>query len=504
MRGEDVPNRHPGVYVCEVDAGFSRRERGGRLARNVRPEQGCGEARQRLAGVSEGGRSAVREDQAEGGSEVRRRAGMSNLAAFAFPGVEAAALPAALQLLELCPGTLKRAYARNAGGGLLHREDGEGERVLEYGSGLRCAVRVEGSRRDGLPNQNDVDYLLALFRLHEAVALDRGGVLLEPSYRALSVATGRTARPAGPQCAAIERALRRWSQVRISVVALADYGRRLSPSERSGGVGAALREAEAVHGVLSFRAETVSGAGLRCGEIALLRLDPVWLDRVDAGISRWIDVATHARLPSGAAKRLYQLLAIRTARCLPPPHIWTSARLRAELGAAPAHGAGRLLRTIRTALAALTAEGVVARFELNPAGAGEHTLVVWPGERLAAAGDLRQAGRAGGQARLLVRHLEGFGIPKEVSEQMVAERPTQALSALRRAYYLQIRCGGWDGGELVADWGAWLVRAVREGGAVADAGFLAWLDEEAGGVRLEGEGRRGLVETGGRAQRPVC
>jgi hypothetical protein len=80
---------------------------------------------------------------------------------------------------------------------------------------------------------------------------------------------------------------------------------------------------------------------------------------------------------------------------------------------------------------------------------------------------------------VILWHLRRFGVPVEVARTYLATKPTQTLSALRRAYFLQLHRAGHDGGREVRDWAAWLRAAIGSEWAFDDSDYRGWLDATA-------------------------
>lgn len=407
----------------------------------------------------------------------------SPLALFAPTHLLETLVPSPLYLFEFFRGTLRTSYDQDATGHVADPEDYEQVRMIRYEDGLRCTVRVEGSRVEGLPTQNDVDYLLALFRLADAGAVREDGTFLDASYRSISIAAGRGEAPSGPQVEAVKRALRRWANVRITTSTEIDFhqlardldsgrGYPIAPDGLAG-----QREFEATHHVLDYQVETETRDEMRRDNIRLLRMDPVWLEQSAVGVTTWIDVDLHNRLSSGTAKRVYQMLAVRAARGVRAPHTWSLAELMAELGVRSEQKPSKVVSTIRSALTALQREGVLQEFEIESVDRGDYAFVLKPGDRLVAAGLLRGVGGSDqSRTRAILWHLRRHGVPIEAGRSWLYARPTQTLAALRYAYYLQLRHDSQQGGRRIDDWAEWLRDAVDANTTFEDTDFLAWLD----------------------------
>lgn len=417
----------------------------------------------------------------------------SPLALFAPDGRLESPVPAPLYLLEFVVGTMKRDYEQTASGAVAHEEDSHQHRVLTYADGVRLEVHVQGSQMVGLPTQFDKDYLFGLLRLAAEGRVRPDGSFVDPSYRDILRATGRPEGAGKLRFDAVKRALARFAGLVLTTNADIDYA-AAAAAVRDGTAAPLLPEGrpkrrtlEAKHWVLEYDVESQErGDGQQRDIIRHLRLNPLWLAHVDAGVATWLDVDVHNRLASEWAKRIYQVLAIRVVRGwrAQVPYVASLDDFLIELGVASGRERGKLAENVRGALAALAAAGVVAEGGVTRVGHGRYEVTVFPGERLLLAGLLRGApADAPAATHMLLSHLRAYGIPVEQGRRYLAERPGYVREVLAYAHYLQTARRGYHGAKRVDNWNAWVYRALESGGyAFEDAGYIAWVDAQASRV----------------------
>jgi hypothetical protein len=245
----------------------------------------------------------------------------------------------------------------------------------------------------------------------------------------------------------------------------------------------ARRTLEAKHWVLEYEVLTETRAGGQERDlIGRLRLNPMWLEHVTAGVAAWIDVETHNGLPSEWAKRVYQVLAVRAARGwrAQTPHVLSLDRFLDELGVETTRERGKVAENVRKALALLEKGGVVSEWRVERAGAGKYEVTMFAGDRLLAAGLLRGIDpHSPVGAQVLLAHLRAYGIAVEQGREFLARRPAYVRSLLTFAHYLQTEKKGFHGTRRIENWNAWVFRALADGGyEFEDPAFAAWLERQ--------------------------
>lgn len=415
----------------------------------------------------------------------------SPLALFAPDGRLDSPVPAPLYLLEFVVGTMKRDYEQTPSGAIAHEADSHQHRVLTYADGVRLEVHVQGSQMVGLPTQFDKDYLFGLLRLAAEGRVRPDGSFVDPSYRDILRATGRPEGAGKLRFDAVKRALSRFAGLVLTTNADIDYA-AAAAAVRDGSAAPLLPEGrpkrrtlEAKHWVLEYDVESQERAdGQQRDIIRHLRLNPLWLAHVDAGVATWLDVDVHNRLASEWAKRIYQVLAIRVVRGwrAQVPHVTSLDDFLIELGVESGRERGKLAENVRGALAALTTAGVVAEGGVARVGHGRYEVSIFPGERLLLAGLLRGAPTdAPAATHMLLSHMRAYGISVDQGRRYLAERPGYVREVLAFAHYLQTARRGYHGAKRVDNWNAWVYRALESGAyEFEDPGFTAWVDAQAG------------------------
>ncbi|CAA9344513.1 MAG: hypothetical protein AVDCRST_MAG11-3152, partial [uncultured Gemmatimonadaceae bacterium] len=409
-------------------------------------------------------------------------------------------VPTPLYLLEFVAGTMKRDYEQTAAGSIAHEEDSHQRRQIVYEDGARLVVHVQGSQVVGLPTQFDKDYLFGLFRLAAEGRVRADGSFVDPSYREILRATGRPDGAGKLKFDAVKRALARFASLVITTNAELDLG----AAAAAVGAGAApptlpegrpaRRTLEAKHWVLEYEVLTETRAGGQERDlIGRLRLNPMWLEHVTAGVAAWIDVPTHNALGSEWAKRVYQVLAVRAARGwrAQTPHVLTLDRFLDELGVTTTRERGKVADNVRKALALLEHAGVVAEWRVERTGSAKYEVAIFAGDRLLAAGLLRGVDpRSPVGAQVLLAHLRAYGISVEQGREFLARRPAYVRSLLTFAHYLQTEKRGFHGTRRIENWNAWVYRALEDGTyEFEDAAFGAWLERQVAAALSTDAGR---------------
>ncbi len=394
-------------------------------------------------------------------------------------------VPLPLYLLELVPGSVKLDYERTASGMVANEADRIRRRTVRYPGGVRVEIEVHGDQVRGLPTTFDYDYFLALCRIADAGGVDAQGYFIDPGYRAVLRAAGRSDDSiGGEQVEAVKRAFARFGGLILYTKLDVDYAQR-SALVRSGARAPMvpdgtppMREREGKHWVLEYDVEGERRRDSSVNSIERLRINPLWLDQAAAGIAAWMDVELHNSLRSSYAKRLLQLFTIKAARGWRvfepwildlrelydlleiPPVQWPKSQTRGAIG---------------TALATLTDLGVLGRGTVTRLGKGSYEVRLEAGERLLAAGYQRGTSASDGLAdRLLLWHLRSLGFSAPQARDLVREKPDQVRTVLRRVYYLQAVKGGLSNGRPVEDWCAWTRAAIDNEYAFSDPEWRSW------------------------------
>jgi hypothetical protein len=325
-------------------------------------------------------------------------------------------VPLPLYLLELVPGSVKADYERTATGMVAQEGDRIRRRTVRYPGGVRVDIEVHGDQVRGLPTTFDYDYFLALCRIADEGGVDGQGYFVDPGYRAVLRAAGRSDDAiGGEQVEAVKRAFARFGGLILYTRLDVDYS-QASGQVRSGARhplvpdGAPpVREREGKHWVLEYDVEAERRHGASYDSIERLRINPLWLDQAAAGIAAWMDVGLHNALRSGYAKRLLQLFTVRAARGwrVLDPWVLDLRELYEALEVPPTQWGKTQTRTgVSQALATLADQGVLGQGDVVKHGKGRYEVTLVAGERLLAAGYQRGTGAADGIAdRMLLWHL---------------------------------------------------------------------------------------------------
>ena len=401
----------------------------------------------------------------------------------------ASAVPLPLYLLELAPGSVKSDYVRTKTGVVAHEGDRIRRRTIRYPGGVRCDVEVHGDQVRGLPTTFDYDYFLALCRIADEGGVDRDGFFLEPGYRAVLRAAGRSdGAIGGDHVEAVKRAFARFAGLSIHTRLEVDFG-ALGTQVRAGsraplvpdGV-PALREREGRHWVLEYDIESERRRGMSYDAIERLRVNPLWLDQTAAGIAAWMDVELHNSLRSGYAKRLLQLFTVRAARGwrVFEPWVLPLRELFALIEVPESQwGKTQTRAGIATALDTLTHQGVLNGAEVVKQRKGMYEVRLAAGERLLAAGFRRGTGALDSLAdRMLLWHLRAVGFSSTQARELIRQRPDQVRTVLRRVHYLRTEKAGAANGRPIEDWPAWVKAAITEEWAFTDPDWQRWLSAQ--------------------------
>lgn len=395
-------------------------------------------------------------------------------------------VPLPLYLLELVPGSVKADYERTPTGMVAHEADRIRRRTVRYPGGVRVDIEVHGDQVRGLPTTFDYDYFLALCRIADEGGVDSQGYFVDPGYRAVLRAAGRSDDSiGGEQVDAVKRAFARFGGLILYTKLDVDY------SHTSGQVRAGtrhpivpdgappVREREGKHWVLEYDVEAERRRDASYNSIERLRINPLWLDQAAAGIAAWMDVELHNALRSGYAKRLLQIFTIRAARGwrVFDPWVLDLRELYELLEVPPAQWGKTQTRTgITTALGTLVEHGVLGEGTITRVGRGSYEVRIAAGDRLLAAGYQRGTSTADGLAdRMLLWHLRSLGFSAQQARDLVRSKPAQVRTVLRRVYYLQAVKGGLSSGRPVEDWAAWTRAAIEGEFSFSDPEWERWL-----------------------------
>ena len=395
-------------------------------------------------------------------------------------------VPLPLYLLELVPGSVKSDYERTSTGMVANEADRIRRRTVRYPGGIRVDIEVHGDQVRGLPTTFDYDYFLALCRIADAGGVDSQGYFIDPSYRAVLRAAGRSDDAVGgEQVEAVKRAFARFGGLILYTKLDVDFS-HVSEQVRSGrrhplvpDGSPPVREREGKHWVLEYDVEGERRRESSYNSIERLRINPLWLDQATAGIAAWMDVELHNTLRSGYAKRLLQLFTVRAARGwhVLDPWVLDLRELYELLEVPPAQRGRSQTRTgIEAALAQLADHGVLGQADVTKLRKGSYELRLVPGERLLATGYRRGTGTADGLSdRVLLWHLRTLGFSAPQARDLVRAHPDQVRTVLRRVYYLQAVKGGLSNGRPIEDWAAWTRAAIGGEYAFSDADWQRWL-----------------------------
>jgi hypothetical protein len=401
-------------------------------------------------------------------------------------------VPMPLFLVAYVPASFKRSYVTTADG-LVDSADSRASFQYALADGSQFQVDVQGDQAHGLPNQWDMDYLLALFSLadHGFVNLETGEVhASRRSLRALLRAACKD-EEGGKAGEAVKTFLRRWGGVHVTTRARIDYGPEAAEVQ-GGGMPVVVsgrvdrRERETTHFVLEYEFERLTIGGHTTDTLTRLRINPVWLSQNVAGVSAWLDVATHNGLNSVWAKRIYQVLAAHAAQETTLP--WTlRMSMPAFLDLLGVRDRSRPLakqaELITAACRSLVAVGVLREggTELlkgtrRSATGSQYFVTLVPGATLIGLGLFRGVStRDSDETRLYLTHLRAYGFRPAEARALLASDPARVRTMLRRAVFEQVVRSK----QMTSSWAGWLRTGVKEGWQFdQDPEFIEWVAEQ--------------------------
>lgn len=405
-------------------------------------------------------------------------------------------VPSPLDLLAYVPASTKSSYEISEDGFIVNPEDSNVRRTVRYANGDSIEVHIQGSQEIGLPTQEDVDFLLALFRLADQRRITPDGLVIKPSYRDILRAAGR--RFCGTnEIAACKRALQRWSKVIITTRGQFEHTVRADAVRSDAHVPMApdgsprTFSTERTYSVLEYdieREERISGdTRTEIDTINHLRINPVWLSQIDAGWLTWIDIDLHNSLTSNWAKRIYQTLAVRAALGWQPtvPYTASLGNFVEELGYnLQAHRQkNKVVKRIRDAFAELAEYGIIDGGTVTKGEGWTYNVAVRPGDTLLVAGLLRGvSSHDPATGRLLLAHLRAQGISLVDARAMIREKPFQVRNVLCQVYYLRKVQSGANAKKRITNTGAWIKKAVKEDWTFDDPEYVEWRDRLASAI----------------------
>ena len=385
--------------------------------------------------------------------------------------------------------------------------------------GSRYNVVIKGDDKCGLPYGADGDIFFALFKLADELPEPQRGKLFstgefpDPSVGMIARAMGRPMN--GETSRRIREALHRLAHLRIemhmsqasqelgsalltesiegdhssrslsSAGALISRDRRLRPVEPDGAAVARPRKGVDTVGVLHVLEYAVTRTYDRRDQgedwIAHLQINPIWLRELAGGWAAWISVERYVALRSPIAKRLYQLFAGEAARGVTTPWTFGLAELQERcgtVGIARRPAAVRL--SIQEAAAELVAHDVLVDVRSAKVGHGRYTFTFAPGAQLRMAALLRGVGALDARElrvqRMLLRY---FGVTRDTTDRMLAERPSRVYEALQ--YLLYVR--DTDHTRVKRSWSAYLLKLVDgDANFAGDVKYQNWCSQQRRGL----------------------
>jgi hypothetical protein len=381
-------------------------------------------------------------------------------------------------------------------------------------NGSAYDVIVKGDDKHGLPYGSDGDIFFALFKIAdelpepERTHLFTTGEFRDPTVGMIARAMGRPMN--GETSRRIREALHRLAHLRIemhvsqeaqeigtlllSEVTGAGGGSvaQLHPAEPDGGPVPRPRKGVDTVGVLHVLEYAVSRTYDRRAEgedwIAHLQINPVWLRELAGGWAAWISVERYVAMRSPIAKRLYQLFAGEAARGVLDPWTFTLAELQARCGTVGiARRPAAVRDSVHEAANELVLCDILAAVECEQSGRGRYTFTFAAGAQLRMAALLRGVGaldlRELRVHRMLLRY---FGVTRDATDRMLAERPSRVHDALQ--YLLYVR--DTDRARVKRSWSAYLLKLVDgDANLAGDVRYQAWLARQRRQVQ-----RRDVVE----------
>jgi Replication initiator protein A len=368
-------------------------------------------------------------------------------------------------------------------------------------------VLVKGDDHHGLPYGADGDIFFALFKIADEMIdpvranLFSTGEFADPTVGMIARAMGRPMN--GETSRRIREALHRLSHVRIEMhinQRAADIGLALLNNEstgesvnntQAGGAELHLQPAEPdgspvprprkgadTIGVLHVLEYAVKRTYDRRDDgedwIAHLQINPVWLRELAGGWAAWINVDHYVALRSPIAKRLYQLFAGESARGVATPWVVELRDLQNRCGMA---GVSRRPAAVRVSVEEAATElvncDVLSGVQCEKVSRGRYVFTFVPGLQLQLAALLRGVGALDVRElriqRMLLRH---FGVTRENTDRILAERPSRVQEALQ--YLLYVR--DIDHARVKRSWSAYLLKLVDgDANFSGDVRYQQWL-----------------------------
>lgn len=430
-----------------------------------------------------------------------------------------------LRLLQVCPGTLRNAYERDAAGMVVRLEDRYFAHTLHIG-GIPWQIEVHADQRRGRVSMQDWDFCVAIYRLWAEGGVGADGTVTHATYRGICRAANRP--PSDENIEAAKRAFGRWAGTSIHVStsvpvvgttpgARGRQGRAAmsrGPEVRGGGsVGGSigeitpgaltdsrtalvtsptevsLFEREGTHWILEYDVEREVHAGGSREAIDGLRINPRWLQDADWGAA-FLNVELFLGLERMIAKRLLQIGTLRATDGswrTGEPWAITSHALRRELGIADSAPFKRTHESFLAAFRELEEKGAL-RLDVQQRGRTEWEYEVHMGPSFlltSLSPGIRPYDPP--ETRRLLWHLRAFGLSGGQARRLVQEYPQQTLEVLRRAFWLLLVHGGrggpTGGTRPVQNWGRWITTAITEEWSFTEPAYRAWVQDLANGRR---------------------
>ena len=208
--------------------------------------------------------------------------------------------------------------------------------------------------------------------------------------------------------------------------------------------------------------------------IAHLQINPVWLRELAGGWAAWISVERYVAMRSPIAKRLYQLFAGEAARGVLDPWTFTLSDLQARCGTVGiARRPAAVRESVHEAANELVGCEVLSAVECEQVGRGRYTFTFAAGAQLRMAALLRGVGALDLKElrvhRMLLRY---FGVTREATDRLLAERPSRVHDALQ--YLLYVR--DTDRTRVKRSWSAYLLKLVDgDANLAGDVRYQSWL-----------------------------
>lgn len=406
-------------------------------------------------------------------------------------------VPGPLHLLSCLRLPMETSYPMTADGVVADAGHAFQRNVVEYSDGTRFTAEVSANPALGLPSVYDLDYFFGVVSMADRLGLEPDGSLPAGySYRQVVQVTRNipAARVNGEKVNACKRAFARLGTTTLRTTLEMAYdsaaevvrtgnGRPLVPGARPN-----RRERESTHWILEYDWQREWVGTQESDVIETLKLNPVWRSQTDAGFAAWIDIDVHNSLRSGVAKAVYLRLVLATAQGWRPtlPHVQLLSSWHDALGSKspgkPANAAARFAR----ALDSLREAGVVEHHEVEPIRHGVYEVRIAPGGVLRHAAAMRGIGSLDPvRTRALLTHLGYAGIPAEEGRALLARYGMRVQDVLQWVHYLRTVREGRDArGRPVADWRAWIAKALDQGWSFDEPEYLAWLQRQT--TRLAG------------------